>query len=268
MTEIPDHLLQRTRSRRQALGLPVSGGDAAAGSAAPAVAAGGGAVAAGGAALPKGPVAPSGPIERAKAAPKPAPHYVQAYQRRKKIPVWAMPALVGLPLWAVFYAGTLQPKPSKTLTTLAEGAVIYSGSCSSCHGASGGGGVGPALSNGAVLQTFPDPVDQVLWVVKGSSGGAVGGKYGATGKTSKGGMPNFGTAKTLSLEFIVDAVRHERETLSGEKFDEATAKKWAGLTKLAEDPALEGLYTPAAIEELLVKISTETGVKIPVEAAG
>jgi mono/diheme cytochrome c family protein len=190
---------------------------------------------------------------------------VQAYERRRKIPVWALPALVALPLWALFYAGTLEPKKSNTLTMVEEGGVIYAANCASCHGATGGGGVGPPLAAGAVLATFPNPVDHVHWVITGSAG-AKAGKYGATGKPSKGGMPSFGLQKTLTLEEIVDAVLHERETLSGEKFDAAAAEKWAGLEKLADDPDLNGLYTKAQIDEVLQKLSTETGIPIKTSA--
>jgi mono/diheme cytochrome c family protein len=269
VTEIPEHLLQRTQSRRQALGLPTSGGgDGGAGDGG--AAGGGGAVATTGggtpavpdANLPKGPVAPSGPVERSTPAPAPAPHYVQAYERRKKVPVWALPALIGLPFWALFYAGTLEPPPSTELTLLEEGAEVYTANCSSCHGAGGGGGVGPVLSAGSVLETFADPTDQVRWVVVGSEG-ATGGVYGDTAKASKGGMPAFGTAGTLTLEEIVAAVRHERETLSGEEFDEETAAEWGGLMALVEDPELEGLYTEEEVTELLTLMSEQTGVEVP-----
>jgi hypothetical protein len=79
-------------------------------------------------------------------------------------------------------------------------------------------------------------------------------------------MPSFGLQKTLTLEEIVDAVLHERETLSGEKFDAAAAEKWAGLEKLADDPDLNGLYTKAQIDEVLQKLSTETGIPIKTSA--
>jgi hypothetical protein len=110
-----------------------------------------------------------------------------------------------------------------------------------------------------VLKTFADPVTQVHWVITGSAG-AVGGKYGDTGKQSKGGMPSFGLQKTLTLEQIVAAVQHEREDLSGEVMDQALADKWSGLEKLADDPALNGLYTKADIDAVLERMATETGL--------
>ena len=265
MTEIPEHLLQRTRSRRQALGLPV--GDAGAGAGAGdagAAPAGGAAVpataAAGGTALPKGPVAPAGGLQVAKPAPKPPPHYVEAYRRRRKIPVWAMPVVLALPLWVVLYAGTLTDPPTDEVTLLAEGAEVYS-NCSACHGATGGGGAGPQLSEGTVLGTFPDPVDQVRWIITGSAG-AVDGVYGASDKPSTGGMPAFAT--TLDLEEIVAVVMHERETLSGEVIEDVVAE-WGDLGRLVEDPLVVeagATITDAEVEEVLLRMSEETGLEI------
>ena len=44
--------------------------------------------------------------------PKPDPPYIQAYKNRRRIPFWAMPALLGLPLWAFIYANTLETPPN------------------------------------------------------------------------------------------------------------------------------------------------------------
>lgn len=159
MTEIPDHLLERTRSRRQALGLPVSDGASGAVASAGAPAAGGGG--GGGAApatLPKGPVAPSGPTTLAASVPKALPPFLLAAQRRQRIPMWALPVVLILPLWAFLYAGTLEPAPSRTLTLAQAGAGLYNGSagCAACHGAGGGGGVGPKLSE--ARSSAPSPI--------------------------------------------------------------------------------------------------------------
>ncbi len=264
MTEIPDHLLQRTRSRRQALGLPV--GDAGAGDAAgapPAPAAGAAVpatVAAGGPALPRGPVAPAGRAAATPPPPKPPPHYVEAYRKRRKIPVWAMPAVLALPLWAVLYAGTLTAPPSNEVTLLAEGTATYS-NCSACHGATGGGGAGPQLSDGAVLGTFPDPVDQVKWIITGSAG-AEGGVYGVNNKPSVGGMPAFGG--TLTLEQIVSVVMHERIDLSGEVLADV-AEQWGDLGRLIEDPAVADAGATLPEEEvtaILARMGEENGLTI------
>ena len=265
MTEIPEHLRNRTKGRRQALGLPVTDGDAAPGAATPAVASGGAVAPAGGGALaPKGPVAPTGSIEAAKAAPKPIAPYVAAFNRRKRIPVWAMPAVFGLPLWGVIYAGTLSPPPPNSLTLIKEGEVVFQ-SCAACHGGTGGGGVGPQLSEGKVLQTFSNPIDQVRWVISGSTG-HVGSTYGDTKKPKKGGMPAFGGQ--LSLTEIVAVVRHERESLTGgQKFaEEATA--WAELEKVpAEFPKVFKDQKAAAleVETILEELTVQTGAVVKPE---
>ena len=160
-------------------------------SAAPAAAGGGG----GGA--PARPAAPAyvGP-------PQPPP-------RRMRLPLWAMPVVAALPFWALLYAGAYGERGPEEVTPLTLGAAVYS-NCSTCHGATGGGGVGPAMDG--VLETFPEFSDHVAWVTEGSA--AVKGQpYGATGKTATGGMPGFATS--LSPEQIIAVVCHERITLAG-----------------------------------------------------
>lgn len=78
---------------------------------------------------------------------------------------------------------------------LTMGQEIYSAGaqCGSCHGANGQGGTGPAMSGGAVLQTWPSCDEQVRWIALGSNGWSteVGGTYGAQEKPVQGGMPAF-----------------------------------------------------------------------------
>ena len=266
MTEIPDHLLQRSRSRRQALGQEVAGGEAsdAAGAPAAAPAGGGGAVVATGAVLPKGPAVPAGgKTAPVKAAPVVVPHYIDAHKKRSRIPVWAMPALLGLPLWGVIYAGTLTPAPSNRLTTIAEGSIVYNvtAGCAGCHGGDGAGAVGPKLNEGAVSATFAGPLDQIRWIVGGSKS-AVGGVYGDKGKTSKGGMPAFG--KTLTPLEIVSVVRHERETLSGSGPAKRTFANdldgWKKLPELSND--FPSLFTKDEVEKLLEELEAETKLSL------
>jgi len=128
-----------------------------------------------------------------------------------------MPVLALLPIWAFIYTNTLE-EPSQAATgPLAEGATIFQ-QCASCHGATGGGGVGPALdASGDLAQVFPNFKDQIIWVSNGSSG-TPGDTYGATHKPKKGGMPGWSTAVTGGtfppLE-IAEVVRYEREVLHG-----------------------------------------------------
>jgi mono/diheme cytochrome c family protein len=46
------------------------------------------------------------------------------------------------------------------------GAAIFSNSCASCHGADGGGGLGPKLAD-AVEKDFPDIEEQIAFVGAG-----------------------------------------------------------------------------------------------------
>ena len=115
MTEIPEHLLKRSRERRAALGLPTEGGEPAAASRPRAA----GEPARRGRSAParrprrpgRRPPRPCARRPRAGgAAAKPVPAYVQAAKRRRKIPIWAMPVLALLPLWAFMYALAMRPQ--------------------------------------------------------------------------------------------------------------------------------------------------------------
>ena len=77
---------------------------------------------------------------------------------------------------------------------LVEGREIFSGRCANCHGASGGGGQGSKLSDGAVVASFPDPADQAEVVRNG-----------------RNAMPSFGDA--LDDDQIDAVVRYTREVL-------------------------------------------------------
>jgi mono/diheme cytochrome c family protein len=212
LTEIPEHLLKRSRERRAALGL--GGDEVPAGAPAEAQAAPGEAAPVPAAAATPAP-APAAPVEAKAAPPKPEPAYIQAAKRRKRIPYWAMPVLAGLPLWGYVYVRTLEPPPAGETDPLVLGAEIYGARCASCHGGSGdGAGGAPALVDGAVVETWPDWRDHVMWVKLGDPNWP-GDTYGAQPKTkaSASGMPAF--AGTLSDQEIAEVVLHERQ-LAGE----------------------------------------------------
>ena len=218
MTEIPEHLLARSKARRQAIGQDDGGGDAAGEAPAASTAV----ERAETAAAPAGPAAVAGIAPaKAPAAPAPVPAKpkrpeVVAAESRKRIPYWAVPALVALPLWAFIYAFTLEP-PTRESPILAAGRAIYSSAgCAGCHGANGEGGVGPAFADGAVVETFASYEDHAEWVSIGSNAWPEG-TYGDTAKPVLGfsgaAMPGFG--ESLSEEEILEVVRYEREVLSG-----------------------------------------------------
>lgn len=230
MTDVPEHLLRRSRERRSAGG--GGGGDDA--GAAPA--------AASDAAPPSDtPATPSeatpvpatqGPVgtaaEPAPPPPPPPPH-VEAALRRPKIPVWAAPVLAILPLWALIYAGALT-EPSEPLDpVLAEGQQIFAAQCAGCHGGSGAGGSGPPLTE--VNLTFSDPQQHLDWIVNGSP--APGTPYGDPDRPGGqkisqqgwGAMPGFGNV--LTDEEIVAVARYEREVIGGE--EESTLAEGEGV---------------------------------------
>ena len=102
MTEIPEHLLKRSRERRAALG-----GESAEG--APAESESAAAPAPVAAATPARAAAAAPPAAAEPPAPpppKPDPPYIQAAKRRRRIPYWAMPVLAALPLWGYVYGGS------------------------------------------------------------------------------------------------------------------------------------------------------------------
>ena len=103
MTEIPEHLLARSRARRAAMG--GGGGDTPAPTESAATPATTSSAPAPAAAAPA-PAAPAVPE-----APAPVPPWVEAANERKKIPYWAVPVLALLPVWAVVYMLTLD-KPT------------------------------------------------------------------------------------------------------------------------------------------------------------
>lgn len=224
LTEIPEHLLARSKARRAGLSgdsaaaAPATTGDAAA------------------AAAPASAPTPAAPAEAAP-PPPPAPKlpWVEAAERRRKIPMWAMSALALLPIWAVVYATTNDPQSPKQAGPVTVGAEVYS-SCGSCHGGAGQGGVGPALAGGAVVEVFPEPGEHIRWVMLGTAGYQAEGTatYGATEKPVGGAASPMPAQMSLESSDLLAVVRHERETLSGEAFD---IEAWqAAAEELANDP--------------------------------
>lgn len=215
MTEVPEHLLARSRERRAALGL--AGG-------APAEGAGDAAAAPPSSASPAT-VAPSPTPAKAAAAAapavveeaKPVPTYLRPEAKKARIPVWIMPVLVILPFWGILYVGAFGSRDTaEALTGAALGAEVYrSQGCSACHGAAGEGGVGPALAGGEAKLTFPDEKDHISWVKTGSAP-FKGQPYGAEDREggqrgpATGGMPAF---SSLSDEEVAAVVLYERDEL-------------------------------------------------------
>ncbi|NNF56100.1 MAG: hypothetical protein HKN03_16860 [Acidimicrobiales bacterium] len=225
MTEIPEHLLKRSKARK---GTPAGDDASAAASASTAV-------------TPtesSGPAQPPAireaaaaiPRDPAPVAPKPVPPYVQAARTRKKMPMWAMAIIPFFTLlWAYSFAGTMQ-QPDVEDPLFTESAALYSSEgCAGCHGAGGGGGVGYAFSDGEIYTTFPAPIDQMVHIARGSAAIA-GSQYGDPDRAggarvagNRGVMPNYPSLTQNQLELIVF---HERATLGGEPTDSPAYQEW------------------------------------------
>jgi hypothetical protein len=198
VTEIPEHLLKRSKERRAAIG----GEEApAASEAAPSTE-----VAEAGEASPAPAAAAAAAVPEPAPVPKPVRPEVAAALGRKKIPFWAMPVLAALPLWAYVYQATLEPAPTGELTPVEEGGEEYvKAGCSGCHGAEGGGGSAPSFED-VVEGTFPDFRDHLMWVRVGNKAWLAesGDTYGANDKpTTNGVMPDHPNLPDQTLAMIV-----------------------------------------------------------------
>jgi mono/diheme cytochrome c family protein len=220
VTEIPEHLLKRSKERRAAIG----GDDAPAGDDTAASAAPSGEADAPSPAVPPAAATAAAAVEATPEPPKPVRPEVAAALKRRKIPFWAVPVLAGLPLWAYVYQGTLEPAPTGEETPYALGEVVYGG-CASCHGAAGGGGVGPALDT--VLEVWPDYRDHMMWIKLGDAGWPAD-TYGALGKAKGVGMPGH---PTLTDAELAQVALYERAAFGG--LDPAS-EEYLALVKIAE----------------------------------
>jgi mono/diheme cytochrome c family protein len=119
---------------------------------------------------------------------------------------------------------------------LALGEELYS-QCAACHGANGGGGVGPALSQVTVV--FGSCSDQAEWVRLGTNGFREAGiaTYGDLAKPVGGGgvMPAFGQ---LSDEQLASVVSFVRVRFGGGNADEVLTD--CGLTEGEEGEGTDG----------------------------
>jgi mono/diheme cytochrome c family protein len=122
------------------------------------------------------------------------------------------------------YQATLEPPPKADDTPIALGAETYKG-CATCHGADGGGGVGPELET--VTETWPDFRDHMVWVRLGSTGWPAQ-VYGAPDKPKHGAMPSH---ESLTDQELAQVVLYERVTFGGE---DPTSEDILKLTEVAE----------------------------------
>jgi len=170
---------------------------------------------------------------------------------RSRYPAWLAAVLIIIPLLAVLYvvvvpnqptcgsAGQLAIDPATgnavgcgggeygvdVVSNFSAGAAIYDAGCAVCHGATGGGGAGPAMAGGAVLATFPEEAcaSQIEWIALGSADWP-DATYGANDTPVAGGMPGF-EGQLTELE-IAQVTLFERVEFGG--LDVETAETACG----------------------------------------
>lgn len=230
MTEVPEHLLKKAaeaRARRSGEGgdADASSPDAPAADATPASTA----------PVPAAAAVPAEP----EPEPEPVPdsEWVAAAKTRKTIPVWVMPVLLFLPIWAIYYVGYLERPPAEGGLALEGGEIYSTAGCAGCHGGGGGGGTGRQLNEGEVLLTFPNGITadgydglagQLAWVANGSNGtrqdlgtptyGDPARPGGAHVIAENGAMAGF--ASGLNVETLGAVVFHERSQFGGMEPDQ------------------------------------------------
>lgn len=109
----------------------------------------------------------------------------------------------------------------ETHPALRTGRTVYGDNCSSCHGNSGQGGVGPSLEN--VLFTWRSCEDHMEWIALGAEGWkeTYGPTYGSEQTEIKGKMP--GQAENLSADEIAAVAAFERVEYGGGDVDTVLA---------------------------------------------
>ena len=255
MTEIPEHLLKRSKARRGVTDdAPAGAGDASGGDAVTPAAAS------------SGPAVPDAIQAAAKAVPAdsapppaaPEPEYVTAAKARKRMPMWAMGVVALVPLWAISFAGTMQPAPVADPVFVESAELYQTGGCAGCHGGGGGGGSGYQLSDGQVLETFPEPIDHIVHVARGSEVindlpyGSAERAGGQRVSGARGVMP--AQESGLSLIELELVVFHERATLSGEDTSSEAYQEWI---EHMREGAESGESDPIDLEMLLACANPE-----------
>ncbi len=177
---------------------------------------------------------------------------------RSRYPAWLAAAILVIPLLAVLYLVVVPNQPScgsagqlaidpasgtavgcdgsaygaNEVSNFAVGGEIYAASCAVCHGTDGGGGAGPAMAGGVILETFPEGscASHIEWIALGSTGWP-DSTYGENGTPVAGGMPGFGGQLT-DLE-VTQVSLYERVEFGG--LDLAAAEAECGFEPVAEE---------------------------------
>ena len=154
---------------------------------------------------------------RATAAHRPARQRPELGSARPRIkaPMLAMLLLLLLPLWAVVYLGAFGSRAKAANSPITAGAGIYNLSCSACHGAAGQGGSARSLptvrssSSGRICKTTSTGSRREALFISA--------RRSAVSSSPSNAMPGFGTA--LSAAQIADVVCYERVNFGGAPAD-------------------------------------------------
>ena len=214
MAEVPQHLLDMSKARRALLaGKPVPEASTPAASTEVAVAAS--------AATPAAKAAPAGGGSGASSSPYPViPASPLAPKGFRFAKLGSVFLLTVTPIWGLFMFSAWATPHVKGDTPAKLGASLYATNCAGCHGANGsgteGGGIGRPLWNKQAEKTFPDPIEQVAFVLRGSC--TKGVPYGDPAREggqhiSKEGMPAF--RGSLSATQLLYLINYERASISG-----------------------------------------------------
>jgi len=109
---------------------------------------------------------------------------------------------------------------SEEFSYFGTGEVVYAERCAACHGDNGAGGANfPALTGGAVVETFGSCSDHVAWVALGTAGFQEAGiaTYGDNEKPVGGaGVPMPGFEGVISEQDLIAVSLYERVAFGGE----------------------------------------------------
>lgn len=92
----------------------------------------------------------------------------RARRRRVSILTFALLAPLAAAGFLTACAGEV-PEVSSGDPELVLGREVYARYCVGCHGASGQGGTGTKLNEGAVIAAYPDPADQLAIIANGEN---------------------------------------------------------------------------------------------------
>lgn len=142
----------------------------------------------------------------------------------------AVPALVALTAITTLAASSPAPSGGSLPGDPAKGGTLYSANCATCHGASGGGGIGPALNPITKLPGVPNSLDAAFLIDIITNGRKhQAGDPGSVDMPAKGGNPGLTDQDVKDLaSFIIDSNSKGEPPLSANELAKRTML-WVGI---------------------------------------